>query len=246
MKHKLLLSLATIAAVGVLSTTAMAAEENSATKTTTDIGIGFKSDDDNSVTDGPFKDNLAIVFRPTEFQFGSANKAGAATTFNNTRTGRQYIVVNDDRKGEDKGQSWSVKAQLSELKAGNEKLANATMTFGNATPKLYDYDLGTTPHPSKDDYLPNSVNDQTGGLLADSLTAIASPDGTYTTGSGSLAADGTSQMEVLAKKANSADKVGGIAYQIENVKLNVVDTSDLGGKNFTGTMSWTLEKTVQP
>ncbi|MBP1042454.1 WxL domain-containing protein [Vagococcus sp. BWB3-3] len=242
MKNKLFLTLATIATVGAVSATTALAAENSASKTSTDVGIGFKSDKDNEPTEGPFKDNLALVFRPTEFQFGQSNKAGTASTFNNTRTGRQYIVVNDDRKGADKGQAWVVKAELSELTSGAETLANATLTFGNGAPKLFDYVLGTTPHPSKDDYIPADVNDQDNGDQATSLKPIAAGDTTYTAVSGSLTAGGKTQVAILSKDATDATKVGGIAYQMENVKLEVVDTSNLGGKSFEGTMTWTLEK----
>lgn len=245
MKNKLLLSLVTVAAVGAATATSVSAAENSGMKTTTDVGIGFKSDDDNAATEGPFKDNLAMVFRPTEFTFGMNNKAGSASTFNNKGKGRQYLVVNDDRKGTDKGQAWTVKAQMTPLKAGSEELANAKLTFGNGAAKLFSYELGTTPDPLKDDYIPNTVNDATDGTQATSLSPLTDPSG-YSAGKTTTLEAGGAPIEMLAKEKNDADKTGGVAYQIENVKLNVLDTADLGGKQFTGTINWTLEKTVKP
>ncbi|WP_314067973.1 WxL domain-containing protein [uncultured Vagococcus sp.] len=245
MKTKLFLGLATIMAVGAVSGTTALAADNTASKTSTDVGIGFKSDDDNSATEGPFKNNLAMVFRPTEFSFGMKNTAGAASTFSNTIKGNQYIVVNDDRSGTDKGQGWKVKAQMTELTSGTETLANATLSFGNGAAKLFAYDLGNTPDPSKtDDYLPNKVDDEAGNK-PNSLSDFASGDNVYTPGDiRTLKAGDGSQVTMLEKKVDAADKVGGVAYQIENVKLDVVDTAKLGGKQFTGSINWTLEKNI--
>lgn len=246
MNKKLLLSLATIAALTAVSTTTFAAEDkNSGTEANTDIGIGFGKGP-NAGTDGPFKDNLAMVFRPENFKFGTKNAAGSnANTFSNQTEGRQYLVVNDDRNDESKGQGWTMTGQMTALKSGTTELTNAKLSFGSDSSSLFTYTLGTEYDEVKQDYIPAEVNDNADGSQAASLAALAAGEkDKYITPVTTLQAGGGA-VEVFQKTTADSQK-GGVAYQMENVKLNIVNDSSLAGKQFVGSVTWVLGKDVKP
>lgn len=236
LKKVLLTAFVTTAALGLAAVPVSAKEVS---KETTDLGISFETDGANKPGEGPFKDNLAIVWTPSRMDFGTQKATGNIATYNNTVTDPQYLVVNDDRKTEDGTFSaWKVNATLSNFttgKAGDDNLAaKLTFTLG----EVKKYDIGEDIDPATNDFKPAPLDNT-------SLTTFT-PDDSIELGNKSkdvsLEANGTSSAAILAK--NTTNKLnGGFATEIQNTKLVVTTDEKSAGKSYKATLSWSLEDT---
>ncbi|MEI5990738.1 WxL domain-containing protein [Enterococcus crotali] len=251
MKKAIMVTLLSSAALMLVATPANAAEK----ETKTDVGVSFISDDPTVEAEDmrPFKNNLAVVFKPSSFQFGNQKAVGGIAMFANT-TGdnggtignkpttdkSQYIVVNDDRdytqQGVDgKNSPWTLKANLSELKTsdGAATLQSAKITMALNEPKLYN--IGAALNEDETDFIGNKPWEE------GALEALPNDTGVVAASTVTLEAGGTTKADIFTKKdANTFRK--GVSSVIQNVKLNIVDSDqqNLGGKSFTGKVHWTL------
>ncbi|WP_086314565.1 hypothetical protein A5821_002147 [Enterococcus sp. 7F3_DIV0205] len=241
-KQLVMISLLSAAAVTMFATSADAKTFDDKT----DVGVQFKSDDPTIPGENkPYKDNLSLIWKPNSFEFGQQKAVAGIATFNNTITGDQYLVVNDDRPTETTG-AWKLTAKMSKL------VSDATDTKGLEGAKLtytldaaQSYDIGQVD-PSTNDFTPkNPADDKTVLGTLDPNAAIQLGDGTST--DMTLEAGSTTGKEVIAKTA--ANKVkGGVATKVTNVKLVVTDTkgAKAAGKSFSGSVTWTLDDLVAP
>lgn len=242
-KQLAIVSLLSVAAVSMLATSANAAEVSNET---TEVGVEFKSSDGTEIGKGPFKDNLALVFKPSTFQFGKQEATAGIATFQNTIKKPQYLVVNDDRPldpTENNLSKWTLTSQLSEITTGTETTglnAKLTYTLGTAT----EYKIGDNMNATGDDYLPNNPEknptDALGGPLNLGTEKLQLGDGTSSTVS--LEAGAASTTDVIAKTEATTKKVG-VASKVENVKLVVTNAERSGaaGKTYAGTVTWSLD-----
>ncbi|WP_207695946.1 hypothetical protein DOK67_0001100 [Enterococcus sp. DIV0212c] len=227
MYKKLLLGLVCTAALGfAVPTTSHAAPENDPTLDKTDVEIGFQGA--NTPTNGPFKNKLSLVYRPTAFKFGVNNDTtGTLTTFKNSITDKQYLVVNEDRET---GSKWDLTANLSELKtADGTQTLPATLQF--TTDNFQGYDIGTNMNATNDDYIPNALTAEHLSVLKDPADILG--------GSNKVVAGATDEVSVL-KNSNAARGKGGVAARTRSAELVVANSSGLGGKKFSGEVSYSL------
>ncbi|WP_375179676.1 WxL domain-containing protein [Enterococcus rotai] len=253
-KQLVMASLVSAAAVTLFATTANAEDPvntNSDKVQQTDVGIEFKTDKGTLPGTGPYKDNLAIVWKPGSFNFGTQEALGSIKTYSNTVTKPQYIVVNDDRPDAsaiDKTRSaWELKAQLSQLKtseAADPALeATLTYTLGDAQA----YNIGDKI--VNDDYVPLDPEDPNSGAFTgkpaltatDNITLGDTAAMTKTTMS--LKAGDATGSKVMSKTQKNAFR-GGVASLITDTKLVVPDGSKAAGKSYSGKVTWTLSDTL--
>ncbi|MBO0441094.1 WxL domain-containing protein [Candidatus Enterococcus ikei] len=207
----------------------------------TDVGVNFKSDEPTVQGENkPYKDNLALVWKPSSFQFGEQKAVGNSATFSNVIQSNQYLIVNDDRKTA--STPWALKASLSELKStdGSKSLASK-LTF--ALSDAQSYTIGDTIGEDND-YIPNKPE-------ASGSLGTLDPNAGITLGDGkvkamTLVAGETTGQAVLEKKAAN-DVKGGVATLIKDAKLVVTDAKadQAAGESFTGYVTWTLDD-LQP
>lgn len=204
---------------------------------TSDVGIRFNTDGPEKPGPGPYKDNLALVWTPSEFNFGKQKPQANVATYSNTVADSQYLVVNDDRaatSGETTHSAWKTTATLSELKATNgDETLSAKLTFGLSAPTAYD--IGEVDEDTND-YLPNPPQGNTSALPEGNNIAIGQ--------NVSLEAGSTSATNVLSKTKADSYK-GGVATTVDKAKLVVTDAqgSAAAGKSFKGKVTWNLDNT---
>ena len=204
-------------------------------ETNTGVGIGFSNDDDNTVVPGPYDEALSLMNKPTAFKFGAENEASAlSSVYYQQLNTKQYIAVYEDRDA-DKQTSWKLTAKLSDLVSTtdpNTKLAS-TMTMNSANISTFDLtdqkDPDTGKLPAIIEKLPDLTKyaeDKVKGVAKVSLEAGAT---------------GSSDIMVGTKPGSK-----GFASEIRNVQLavNSGQKDNTNGKQFTGTVSWSLEDTI--
>lgn len=88
-----------------------------ATSAETDLNITIKPDKGSEETGGPYKGKLAIVHKPTTFDFqGTATKGQLILNNENPNSQQQYISVSDDRATDDaKLGKWILEGKLSAI-----------------------------------------------------------------------------------------------------------------------------------
>lgn len=237
MKKTVMITLLSAAALLLFANTADAKSFDDKT----DVGVNFKSDEPTVQGENkPYKNNLALVWKPSSFQFGEQKAVGNSATFSNTVQGNQHLIVNDDRKTA--STPWALKASLSELKStdGSKSLASKlTFTLGDAQ----SYKIGDTIGEDND-YIPNKP-EASGSLGAlDANAGITLGDGKVK--AMTLEAGGATGQAILEKKAAN-DVKGGVATLITDAKLVVTDAQadQAAGESFTGYVTWTLDD-LQP
>ena len=246
MKKAIMVTLLSSAALMLFAAPADAAEKKT---TTTDVGVSFKNDAPTIPAEDmkPYKNNLAVVWKPGSFQFGEQTAVAGTAIFNNIKGDNggtaannntelsQYLVVNDDRelKTEGKNSAWALRADMSALKTvdGAAELQAAKLTMDLNAPKMYD--IGTAIDPKDNDFVANEP--WTAGVLTD----FDSKSGIELAPTATLEAAGTSKVDIFTKKTAN-DFRSGVATTIQNVKLHVTDAKQ-DGKAFTGTITWTLD-----
>ncbi|EOL49889.1 WxL domain-containing protein [Enterococcus caccae] len=208
----------------------------------TDLGIRFDTDGPVKPGPGPFKDNLALVWTPSKFDFGRQAATANIATYSNTVAGDQYIVVNDDRQGTETGgegtravttSAWKVTAKLSKLvskdSSATELPSKLTFTLGDAQ----SYDIGEVD-PDTNDFLPNPIEGNLGTL--------ADPNNIAVSKSVTLEAGNTTATNIIAKTQADAVK-GGFATKLSDTKLTVTTGTGAAGKAFKGSVNWSLDNT---
>lgn len=208
-----------------------------------DVGIRFDTDGPVKPGPGPFKDNLALVWTPSKFDFGRQTANANIATYSNTVEGDQYLVVNDDRQGETTGEGeeavtttsgWKATATMSKLvskdNTATELPAKLTFTLGEAQ----SYDIGTDIDDDTNDFNPNPVEGNL-GTLPDQNNIITGENV-------SLEAGNTTATTILAKTKADSNK-GGFATKLSNTKLVVTSGTGAAGKSFKGTVNWSLDNT---
>ncbi|MDA9472335.1 WxL domain-containing protein [Enterococcus sp. 5H] len=206
----------------------------------TDLGISFDTDGPVKPGEGPFKDNLALVWTPSKFDFGRQSATANIATYSNTVAGDQYVVVNDDRKGtateengEEKTSAWKVTATLSKLvskdSSATELPSKLTFTLGNPQ----SYDIGEID-PDTNDFLPNPIEGNL-GTLADPNNIVVGRNVT-------LEAGNTTGTNIIAKTQENSVK-GGFATKLSDTKLTVTTGTGAAGKAFKGSVNWSLDNT---
>lgn len=251
MKKAILATLLSATALTLFAAPASAATKN----TKTDVGVQFKSDDPTVETGDemkPYKNNLAVIFKPGSFEFGEVKSQIGSKTLNNIKgtnngldatispTG-QYLVVNDDRDpakqtGGTNG-AWNLTAQLSDLQTADkaEKLTSAKLEF--RLDGLKKYNIGTALDTTGNDYIPAKPWDA--DVVTDFATndsGVVAPDATKTL---TLEAGVAQQVPILSKTAANSYR-SGVITSIRDVKLSVIDANQKD-KAFTGTITWTLD-----
>jgi hypothetical protein len=254
MKKAILGTLLSVSALTLLAVPASAQEK----KTQTEVGVQFKPSGPTIPAEDmkPYKDNLAVVFKPGSFQFGPVESALGSKTLSNVKGDNssldgdsisdqgQYLVVNDDRKLEDqpggKNSPWTLKANMSELTTadGTSKLQAAKLEM-NLT-GLKKYNIGKVIGEDND-YIPMNPwgAAQDGVKPIEEFTdatesGVALPENTKVV----LEAAATSQAEIFTKKVANEYK-GGVATAIRDVRLAIMDANQ-DGKSFTGNITWYL------
>lgn len=208
----------------------------------TDLGIRFDTDGPVKPGPGPFKDNLALVWTPSNFDFGRQAATANIATYSNTVAGDQYVVVNDDRQGTETGggetraettSAWKVSATLSKLvskdSSATELPSKLTFTLGDPQ----SYDIGEVD-PDTNDFLPNPVEGNLGTL--------ADPNNIVVGKSVTLEAGNTTATNIIAKTQADAVK-GGFATKLTDTKLTVTTGTGAAGKAFKGSVNWSLDNT---
>lgn len=236
MKKLLALTLVSATVLGLTALPANAAEVD---KDTSDLGIQFDTDGPVKPGPDPYKDNLALVWTPTKFDFGKQKAVGNSATYSNTVQGDQYVVVNDDRKGEKDDQGvvttsgWKVTATLSNLVSTDTAATNlpASLTFGLDAPQAYD--IGEVD-PDTNDFLPNQIDGN--------LSALAEPNNIVIGQNVVLEAGSTSALEILGKTKTDTMK-DGFATKLKDTKLVVTSSTGAEGKKFKGAVTWSLDNT---
>lgn len=216
----------------------------------TNIGIAFESDGATKPVEGPYKGVLTLVHVPKAFEFGKHNATGALLTYDGLGFGaedeKQWLVVSDDRDNDKvgtgvddpnskRGDSWTLKASMDQLKSGDEVLpATLIMSFND----VMNYALGNNTD-GNGDYIPNPATD-------DFITAFAegATHGVTLNNSVTLEPGVTDEFNILTKERTDGEKVG-IATQISDTKLNVQAPKTAAGKNYTSKITWTLSTGIE-
>lgn len=233
MKKLVLTSLLASSALVIFGQTVNAAEVG---KDETDLGIRFETDGPVKPTPGPFKDNLALVFTPSKFDFGKQTATANIATYSNKVDGDQYVVVNDDRQTPGATSAWQVNAKLSKLTSKDNSSTElpAKLTFTLDDPKAYD--IGTDIDEDTNDYIPNPIET--------SLKALEEGHKIVTGKSVVLEAGNTTGTSILAK--TEADEVkGGFATKLKDTKLVVTSGEGASGKSFEAKVNWSLDNTYK-
>ncbi|WP_430602019.1 hypothetical protein IGJ02_002213 [Enterococcus sp. DIV0724b] len=204
-------------------------------ETNSGVGIGFSNDDANTVIPGPYDEALSLINKPTAFKFGTENEASAlSSVYYQQVQDKQYIAVYEDRDA-DKQTSWKLTAKLSDLVSTTDatKKLVSTMTMNSANISTFDLtdqkDKETGKLPSVVEKLPDLTK-----YAEDKVTGVAKV---------SLEAGATGSSDIMVGTKPGSK---GFAAEIRNVQLavNSGQKDDTNGKQFTGTVSWSLEDTI--
>ena len=210
-----LLASATVLGVFVAGGTALAAEKDSHD---TEVGIGFSAH-----TVPPGTDPLTILWAPINFDFGTTNTVNtAAATFNETSAANRYVVVEDDRV-ETNADKWELTAKLSDMKDGTVQLTGATLSF-DAVKKAY---TGT------------AAPEAPGSIIAPTALHTATVPATQT-----LAQSATAVKVMEDDGGGTSSYKGTTAVEMSNIKMNVPGNAAQAGKQYKGTLTWSLDDTI--
>ncbi|MHC5250698.1 WxL domain-containing protein [Enterococcus sp. LJL90] len=241
MNKKFLFGFATVAlgAAFVATTPVQAAADDTATKMTTDAGIGFSTFNPGP---GPFYKNLALTFVPKSFQFGNANTASAnAQTYKQTDapSGGQYVGVSDDR---DTKTAWNVSATLADFKSttkdSTDTLANAELAMTLSATQKFAMDGATadasgvpTPSSTTLSALDASVASLYSGTASETVKLTAGGAGK------------TVMSYTLPTTGSAATGTAAVARTVSDVNLTVKGGSAKENNQYKSTVTWVLSDT---
>lgn len=186
---------------------------------TTNVGVGFTSETTQPGVDG----DLAISWFPTDLNFGNAHNAtGSAQTFPLLGAQERWLEVKDMRGTNPTTAEWKLTAAMSALTAdAGVSLAGAKLNFKTGT-DLYDNTGNlSAPHNGLPVYAGTAADLSTSNQF--SLTATQAA---------------TSIMEQGTATGNEK-----VAMFMDNFEL-VIGGDAQAGKQYTGTLTWTLDDTI--
>ncbi len=251
MKKLLLSTLLLSTGILAISTTTFAAEttqDDNPVDYNSDVSIKFE-EEKGSNTKGPYSGRLSFTWAPKSYNFGSQKiKFGTGVSYDLESASKdsQYIVVNEDRKDDDKdfGKKWDVKVKMSELaadEAGTDKLP-ATLTLGLGD--IQEYHIGTKLNADGKDLDPAKPWDD--DVMTD--YTVAPGDVKLSGTSLTIPADGKTEVPVMSQ---TADRTGdakkregwGTKINSQNLKFVTLDTS-VAEKEYKGNLTWTLTRDI--
>lgn len=180
----------------------------------------------------PSNGDLDLVWVPRSFEFGNSNtNTTAATTYNAANGATKYVVVRDRRVANGTTQTpnaWELTAKASTLADGGAVLTGAQYTFSGNQLKNYNSVSGAdTEAPESTGAIDNALP---GGHTA-AVTANVT-----------LPADGTTSVKVMEATATAID--GKYAAELNNISLVVPANTSQEGKQYKGTVDWSLDDTI--
>ncbi|MBO0459899.1 WxL domain-containing protein [Enterococcus hulanensis] len=210
-----LLTSATVVGLFAAGGTAFAAEVD--THDTT-LGIGFS---DHSTPPGT--GDLTMKWAPIKFNFGTSNQVNTvANAFSEESGVKKYVVVSDAR-AESGADKWDLTAKISNIASGPTQLVGATLSFDTAKQAYQGVDAPEAP----------------GSIIAPTLahTAVVSANQTL--------AQGATATVVMSDDGSSTSSYKGMtALEMDNIELNVPANAAEAGKQYTGTLTWSLDDTI--
>lgn len=214
-KKKIIAGLLTSASILGVCTAGGAVSAAEVDSVDTTVGIGFSGH-----APGPNPGPLELKWAPISLDFGSSNTVNTATeAFAEESGSKKYVVVKDERAGQT--DKWQVSAKLGNLMSGTAQLAGATLKFDTA---LQGYQGDAAP---------------------ESPGSIVPPEGTATTVvAASLDQGASAQVLFEDGTAGSGTYQGASAMEMNNIKLEVPGNIAVAGKQYTGTLTWSLDDTV--
>lgn len=242
MRKKLSLSLFSLATLLLFVTITQKTSAASSFSDTSDVGVTFYDGPIDNGNNKPYKNNLALVWKPSQFDFGSHKAVQSIVTYNNTigdEKNKQYLIVNDDRQDATTS-GWSLSAKLSKLTSYDKDQSNLTAKLIYNLGTLQSYDIGTNIDETTEDYIPNNPNENPkclSKLPANSGVALG------VSGENAVLDAGGTSSTIIMKKDNPNQSKGGFATEINKVQLIVVNAQKdkAGGKTYHGTVTWTLD-----
>ncbi|MDT2661647.1 WxL domain-containing protein [Enterococcus hulanensis] len=201
---------------------------------TTGGSVGFTGHTPPTTPNG----ELDLIWYPTAFEFGNANtNTTAAKTYNATNGATKYAIVRDNRDAAASGtptltdtDEWKLTAKASTLVDGGDTLTGASYSFTGNALKTYVSASG------QDTEVPESA----GAIVAPGAGAIAAVD-VHT--SVNLPADNTTEVNVMETKSLAAID-GKFAAELNNIQLKVPANISKDGKQYAGTVTWSLDDTL--
>ncbi|WP_265460460.1 WxL domain-containing protein [Enterococcus sp. HY326] len=241
MNKKFLFGFATVAlgAAFVATTPVQAAADDTATKMTTDAGIGFSTFNPGP---GPFYKNLALTFVPKSFQFGNANTASAnAQTYKQTDapSGGQYVGVSDDR---DTKTAWNVSATLADFTStttSSNTLANAELSMVLSATQQFAMDGATADASGVPTPNSTTLTDFTDATLKALYSGTSSETVKLTAGG----AGKTVMSYTLPTTGSAATGTAAVARTVSDVNLTVKGGSAKENNQYKSTVTWVLSDT---
>ncbi|MBO0437449.1 WxL domain-containing protein [Vagococcus fluvialis] len=236
---------------------ALAAEETGFEPTknyNSDLSIKFEAENPNQGT-GPYKDRLSFTWAPKSFQFGkqlASFEDKVEYKLDSAAAGKQWVVVNDDR-GENipnAGATWNVKVVMDDIKeiTTNENPQKLAGTLNIALDEVKQYHIGTKSNENNTDIDPADPN--TAGVVTEfdkkPTDILLGNETTALTGTSIELVPGTETPVMNQNKARTEIVKEGYATRLADSTIKFTGlTSDVVGKEFGTTLTWTLTRDVK-
>ncbi|MGL9730084.1 WxL domain-containing protein [Enterococcus sp. DIV0756] len=222
LKGKMLVSLASVATLGAVTLGSVGVFAANAGNENSDVTVGFRN-----YTEPPGTGDgiLSLQHVPEVMNFGASNTAGGTlTALTGDLNGAEYAMLRDDRAVSDPT-DWELSAKASNLTATDN---SSIITNG-------DIRIGSTG--AIKEWGPSSLDPtqpQLGSDYASQPTVTRTPV--------VLPLDGTTS-DTLATTSDAGTR-GYFALPLDSVEMNITSVSSQAGKQFTGTVTWTLDDLV--
>lgn len=216
MKKKLLAGvLASATVLGVCMAGGSALAADLPDTVETKAGIGFTDYNEGGTGD------LAIKWAPGNFDFGTTNKVeDTATSYNEDSGAKKYVVIEEKRTGA----SWELTVGLSDIKSGSAQLTGATLEFDAA---VQAYQGTATPESPGSIVAPTAAHTATVASAKQVLN------------------QGVNNQSVMQDDGNGTSSYKGTtALEMANIKMNVPAGVAKEGRQYSGTVTWSLDDIV--
>lgn len=180
----------------------------------TGVGIGF-SDHEPGKTPG----DLEIKWAPIKLDFGKANSTNKLS-FDEKSGLKKYVVVSDERTP-NVANKWELNVKLGALTSGATPLTGAELKF-DSTKQGYQ----------------GTVGPEDGG-------SVIAPTGSATVeGLNFTLAQGASATTVMKDGTGAGTYKGMSALEMSNIKIEAPANAGEAGKQYSGTLTWSLDDTI--
>lgn len=218
-----------------------------------ELSIKFEAEDPNQGT-GPYKDRLSFTKAPRAFQFGkqlASFEDKVEYKLNSSASGKQWVIVNDDRgeKIPNAGKEWNVEVVMDEIKevttdVNPQKLAG---TLNIALDEVKQYHIGTKMNENNTDIEPANPNET--GVVTEfdkkPTDIFLGNEKTALKGTSIELAPGVSTPVMKQDKQRTEIVKEGYATRLADSTIKFTGlTSDVVGKEFGTTLTWTLTRDV--